>query len=333
MEKAFVTGAAGFIGNRLSLALAQSGVAVHALVRNPVAASQLQHPNITIFKGDLLNVSAIQEAMEGCQQVYHLGALAKMWVKDNHDYELVNVTGTQNVLSAALQFKVKKMIYVSTAGMLPPSENSVTNELSERRPELYTGYERSKAAGEDICIEFLKKGLPVVILYPTNVFGPGPIDDCNSSTLMMRNFISGKWRFIPGNGKGVMNYVFIDDTVNGIISAMQHAAPGTRYIIGGENASYDIFFEMLRKATGVDRRLYHIPYRLIRAVAWLETKRGRLLKIRPFVTTEWVKKLPYKWSKDIDMARKDLNYDPITLEEGIRLTTAWLYNTGQTKQS
>jgi len=329
MDRVFITGASGFIGNSLANSLANAGTPVHVLVRQSSNTTGLHHPNITLFTGDILNIESIRKAMQDCNKVYHLAGLAKMWMKDKKAYYDINVTGTDNVLSVAQSLGIEKVVVTSTAGTLPPANNSLINEHSPKRPELYTEYERTKNKGEEIAVAYAQKGLPVVIVYPTNVFGEGIINDSNAATMMIRDYIKGKWKIIPGNGKGTMNYVYIDDIVNGLILAMQTAPTGSSFIIGGDNASYDTFFALIKELTGIQRRLYHIPYPIIRSIAWFEDVKTKWLGLQPFITSEWVRKLPYNWSKDIRKAKQELNYHPMTLREGIAKTIEWLRQTKQ----
>lgn len=320
----FLTGASGFIGRRLALALANMGYSVHALVRSPSANEYLHHANIRIFLGDILDKDSILEAMKGCDQVYHLAGLAKMWMKDKNEYFYVNVKGTENVLRAACKSPVEKIVITSTAGVFPPTNEEVTNENSARRPELYTEYERTKEAADRLAFAFYRSGVPVTIVNPTKVYGPGPIDDSNTATMMLRDYLLGKWKIIPGNGKGTMNYVYIDDAVAGIISSMQKARPGAQYILGGENASYDEFFALIRQLSGIRRKLYHIPYPVIRSIAWMEDTKTKIFGTRPLITSEWVKKLPFNWSKDASKAMTELDFHPRSLREGLQQTIHWL---------
>lgn len=329
MDKVFITGATGFIGGQLARTLAGAGMTVHVLTRNTSNTSHLQHPQIKMFTGDLLDAESLRRAMTGCTQVYHLGGLAKMWMKDKHAYYRVNVTGTDHVLRVAASLNVEKIIATSTAGVFPPSNDVITNESSIKRPALYTVYERTKNEAEQLAFTYYRQGIPVVVINPTKVYGPGPIDDSNTATLMTRDYIRGKWRIIPGNGKGTMNYVYIDDVVAGFIAAMKSALPGSQYILGGENASYDRFFALIRQLSGVERTLYPIPYPVIRGIAWLEDIKASVLKLQPFITSEWVKKLPYDWSKDIGKAQRELHYQARSLEEGLRATIEWLRATKQ----
>jgi farnesol dehydrogenase len=251
-------------------------------------------------------------------------------MQDKSAYYQVNVTGTENVLSVAAALPAGKVIVISTAGVLPPSEkNHLTNENTPRRPALYTEYEKTKNDAEQLAFAYQRKGLPVVVMNPTRVFGPGPVDDSNSATMMVRDYILGKWKIIPGNGKGTMNYVYIDDAVTGMITAMEVAQPGSQYIIGGENADYDQFFALIKELSGIDHSLYHIPYTIVRGVAWWEDTKTKWFKIKPLITSEWIKKLPYDWSKDVSKASQELNYHPRSLKQGLRQTIEWLHQTHQ----
>jgi nucleoside-diphosphate-sugar epimerase len=329
MDKVFITGASGFIGSNLANALAHTGTPVHVLVRQSSNTNELQHPNITLFTGDILDVASIRKAMQGCTRVYHLAGLAKMWMKDKKAYHYINVTGTDNVLGVARSLGIEKTVVTSTAGVLPPVKDSLTNEFSPKQPALYTKYELTKNEGEKVVVTYAREGLPVVITYPTNVFGEGIINDSNAATMMIRDYINGKWRVIPGDGEGIMNYVYIDDIVMGLILAMQTAPSGSSYILGGENASYNTFFALIKELTGIQRRLYHIPYPIIRRIAWFEDVKTKWTGLKPFITSEWVRKIPHNWSKDISKAKQELSYYPMSLKEGIARTIEWLHQTKQ----
>src|SRR3546814_18782294 len=109
----------------------------------------------------------------------------------------------------------------STAGVLPPCQNDVpVNETSPRRKGLYTTYEHSKQESEDLARKFATRGLPVVIVNPTKVFGPGPVAQSNSATFLIRAYLTVKWIVLPGNGKVIMDYVFVEVLAAGIRLAM-----------------------------------------------------------------------------------------------------------------
>ena len=126
--KIFVTGATGYIGNHLAHTLAGMGNEVHAIVRSDKAKELLQHPNIMLFKGDILEKESLLLAMAGCRQVYHTAAKVGVWAKDPSLFYKVNVEGTKNVLDAALQNGIEKFVFTSTCGVIGSSLYEPMNE-------------------------------------------------------------------------------------------------------------------------------------------------------------------------------------------------------------
>jgi len=245
-----VTGAAGFIGENLVFRLAESGAVVHAFCYTPEEARRLVHPKIKTFLGDVLDKERIGIAMAGCQQVYHLAAFAKVWVKDIRVIHDVNVTGTLNVLDKAKELGVDRVVVTSSAGVIGPSRKQQVTEDSEPWIGYSTEYERAKAIMEEKTGEYAREGLNVVIVNPTRVYGPGLLSESNAVTRIVIKYMCGKWHFIPGDGKKIGNYAFIDDVVNGYVSAMEKGRSGERYILGGENRSYNELFESIRNISG-----------------------------------------------------------------------------------
>jgi len=108
--KVLVTGATGFLGINLSLYLAAKGIKVHALYRNEAKTKPLDHENIELFHGDVLDTESLLNAMKACEVVYHLAAYARVWSKEPDSYHKINYTGTENVLKAAQKNKIKRII-------------------------------------------------------------------------------------------------------------------------------------------------------------------------------------------------------------------------------
>jgi len=323
--KCMVTGATGFIGNRLVEELINLGNEVNILARSQEKANQLYGNTMTFFNGDLLNTDVILKATRNCDVIFHLAAFANIWSKDKMLAYKTNVTGTKNILEASLQNKVKKVVFTSSAGVFPPSENGEDIDETATLPEKYqTDYETTKVQTEQLCAKYCKKGLDVVIVNPSRVFGPGLLNKSNSVTILLKKYITGNWRIIPGEGNAIGNYVFIDDVVNGQILAMQHGISGEKYILGGTNISFNDFFKLVSTVSGKNYRLFHLPFPIILAVSKLELFLAETTGKRPLITPPWAKKYLQNRPVSSKKAINNLNYVVTPLDEGIRKTIEWL---------
>lgn len=227
----------------------------------------MSHGNIRVFEGDILERESIENAMQSCEYVYHLAAYGKGWSKDPQKYFEVNVQGTKNILDAAIKLGVKKVVVTSTAGVFGPSKETPVNEESIRTVDFFNEYESSKSIAEEEIQHYISKGLDVVIVNPSRVYGPGLIGESNSVSKLIERYIKGKWHLIPGNGETIGNYVFIDDVRNGHLLAMSKGLIGEKYILGGENVSYNEFFDTLIKVSQKKYKLFKAPLSLMLAFA------------------------------------------------------------------
>lgn len=322
--KIFLTGATGFIGSRLAETLAEQGEQVHALVRNPQKAKRLEEKGVRLFVGDLEDTDQMARAMEGCNRAYHLAAFAQAWAPDMQKFDRINYEGGLRIMEKALQAGIEKLVLTSTGGVIGASRGAPVDESQSGHHRHMTAYERSKARLEEAVPGFLERGLPVVIVNPARVFGPGALGDSNGEVKVMQAYLKGRFRFLPGDGRSKASYCFVEDVVQGHIGAMQHGRPGERYILGGENASYREFFDTIGKLAGKKRRMYSMPIPLIMLFARLQVWMAHNFGRYPLITPELVRKYAQDWSFSSEKARQELGYEPRSLEESIRLTLEWL---------
>jgi len=317
----FITGGTGYIGAHLIKELISNGHKIHALVRNLEKAAPLPKEGLVLFKGDLSDKERIKEAMKGCDQVYHVAGNTSIWEKDRSKYYTINVDGTRNILDAALENKVKRVVFTSTAGVLGPSYGGIVTELKCRNIDFLVAYESSKAMAESLIKSYvLEKGLDAVIVSPTRVFGPVLFGEPASITQLISKYTKGKWRIIPGDGSKIGNYVFVDDVVKGHILAMANGAKGGTYILGGENHSYNAFFKILKEESGLDYRLIKTSIGLQLLYAHLNTFFAILRNKRPAITAKWVHRFKYHWEVSPNKAVEELQLRITPLREGIKKT-------------
>ena len=326
--KCFVTGASGFIGFELTKELIKRNYKVNVMVRSELP--EFKSENLTVFKGDLSNVEIIHKGMKDCDYVFHLAAYANIWSKDKKLPYKTNVEGTKNILECALQNKIKRVVFTSSAAVFAPSLNS--EEIDEQTPfpkSYLTDYESTKLEAEMLCRDYVKKGLEVIIVNPSRVFGPGLLNKSNSVTILIKKYIQGKWRILPGSGMSIGNYVFIDDVVNGQILALQNGVPGERYILGGTNISLKNFFSMLSHISGLKFRLYHLPYLLMMLFAQSELAIATIFGKNPMITPAWLRRYMQNRALSSQKAIAELKYTTTPLSEGILKTIIWINSISQ----
>lgn len=328
-----VTGANGFIGQRMCERLSLEGHKVRCLVRSLEKFRPLSHlDSVTPVIGDLEAESALKEGARGCDTVFHLAAYAKPWSKDKSLSYRINVTGTENLLRAALQEGVKRFVFTSSAAVIGPSPGvEPIDESYPRDVPSFNEYEETKAAAEELVRSYCRDGMETVIVNPPRVYGPGPVNESNSITKIIRLYSLGKWRIMPGDGKCIGNYVLVDDVVKGHILAAINGKPGDRYILGGENLTFRQLFKILAELTGKQRSMIYFPIWLMKVVAGVMEGQASVTGIAPLITVPWVKKYLNHWSLSSNKAKTDLGYDNTPFREGARITLDWLKTTGELK--
>lgn len=322
----FITGVTGYIGQKLALQLAADRHIIHALVRDEQKGrSLLDHPNIRLFTGDILDPNSLLNAMAGCGQVYHLAALASVWHKEPQSFHTINVKGLQNVLDACLQLGITDVLFTSTAGVVGDSvDGNPVCEGTNANPKLETLYEKSKVEAEKLLKSYIPKGIRGVIVNPSRVYGPGILTESNGFTRLMKMYIHGQWKIKPCNGKSIGNYVYIDDTINGLISAMEKAKPGERYLLGGVNATYNDFFSLVDELTGVKRKMYNVPLPVMLFLSRVQVMMAQLFGKQPMITPPFVRKYNKHWIVSSQKAEQEIGYTIMPLREGVSKTLDWL---------
>ena len=329
----FVTGGTGFIGSWLVQALLDAGHRVRALSRraNPPPPPgwerpPLAHPRAEIICGDITDRRAVLQGMEGCTQAFHLAGYAKNWAPSFQTYYDLNVQGLLNVLDAARQLPIERVVWTSTVVTMGPSQRGeIRHEDQPRGPAGYfTEYEQSKALAEREAAHYIAEGVPLVIVNPTRVFGPGHLTEGNALTQLIDDYDRGRFPLSPNLGRNVANYAFVHDVVQGLLLAMERGRVGQRYVLGGENASLREFLRCIDLASG--KRHWHLPvfrYAML-AYAGVLKKCADWFGVYPRITPGWVRTFLVDWAYSTRKAEEELGYRPTPLREAIQITYDWL---------
>jgi len=319
-----ITGATGYLGTKLSQLLADRGESVRLLQRTDSQSKILNRPEISIVLGDIMDKESLKNAMKGISKVYHMAAYARLWAKDPLIYQNINVEGTRNVLDAAWNAGIQKMVHTSTAGVVGPSGKLPMNEEMPRNAGFFNLYEKTKWEAENLSMDYAGKGLNVTIVNPSRVYGPGLDTGSNPITKIVELYLQKKWHVIPGSGNDLGSYCYVDDVIEGHVKAMEKGRSGERYLFGGVNATFNELMDSISRNSGFQNKLLHIPFPLLliygNAQLWYAGVSGKPPKITP----EWVKKYKYNWALDSTKAINELGYRVRPLNEGLQLTIEWL---------
>lgn len=327
--KVLVTGAGGYVASRLAILLAESGMHVRAMYRSKRDLA-LNHPNIEWVQGELgTKPNSMKRFVEGCTQLYHPAAYASNWAKPNDIFYAMNVDMPLALFEAAFNSGVEKVVFTSSAGVIGPSpDGKPVTEKTVRQTPFFGDYEKSKAQAEARILTLVEeKKFNITLVNPTRIYGPGVRGKSNSVSEIIEKYINRKWKIRLGSGNEIANYVFVDDVAQGHILAMAHGITGERYLLGGEDISFNEFIALIAKISGVHQKLTSVPFGVLGAYTRVEDWLADTFGIAPKITHNWVEKLKSNWSTDITKARTELGYSPRSLKQGITETINWLNNT------
>lgn len=261
--KYFVTGATGFVGGVLAKKLRAAGHEVNASVRSPEKARELQALGVKLFKGDVTDKESMREAMTGVDGVYHVAGWYKVGAKDKRGGVQVNINGTRNVLELMQELKIPKGVYTSTLAVNSDTKGKLVDETYHFTGQHLSEYDRTKAAAHDIAKEFISNGLPLVIVQPGLIYGPG---DTSSVRTSLINFLRGQLPMLPY--ETTLCWAHVDDIVDGHILAMEKGKIGESYHICGEPYKLYDAYQLAGKVSGKRAPLGVSPY-LMKAMSVL----------------------------------------------------------------
>ncbi len=291
-----VTGGTGFVGANVVRALLADGYGVRVLAREGSDRKALAGCAVDVVSGDLGDPASLRRAVAGCRVVYHVAADYRLWVPDPATLYRANVDGTRNVLEACAAARVERVVHTSSVGALgiPKDMRSGTETTPVGLGDMIGAYKRSKFLAERIAEEYAARGLPVVIVNPSNPIGPWDVKPTPTGQMVV-DFLEGRMFGTLDTG---LNLVHVADVARGHILAAQKGRVGEKYILGHRNCSLAEIFAMLARITGLPAPRVRVPYSLIWLVALCLEGVARLTGKPPRVPLTGVR-----------MARKHMYFD------------------------
>ena len=313
MGKTLLTGATGFIGSHVARALLERGDDLRVAVRGD--RNRQLDLDAEQVRCDVLDRRAVRRAMKGVSRVFHAAGVTSVRPEDAEQMFEVNVRGTRTVLGEALRAGVERAVYTSSAAALGPAPPGGAADETQLFTAGHLGipYVNSVHEAEAEALRLAAKGLPLVCVNPTGVFGPG--DTHVTSTRLVRSFLLGR---VPAYADGGINVVDVRDVAVGHLQADADGGVGERYILGGRNFTFDRLFADLGRLSGIEP-----PVKVPRALA---AAAAGLLPIGPGRTTlspQEVLAASRFWTYRSTKAKRELGWKARPHEETLEATVGW----------
>jgi dihydroflavonol-4-reductase len=320
-----VTGATGKVGNAVARQLVDRGDEVVALVRNVATARDVLPSGVELAGGDVTDPESLRRAAQGADGVFNCMGLFEQWFADPGIFERVNAHGAANVIAAAREAGVDRVVHTSTFDVFHADSGGTVSEAAVADYPKGTAYERSKQHAEDLVLAEAEKGIDVVIVNPASVYGPGPWQ----GTGLDRAFRDAIRRRLPGVPPGGMTLVHCDDVAAGQLAALERGSPGERYILADGFATMRELLTVAVDEAGRGWVPPAMPIPVARGLAATGEALSRVIRRPPLLGSGQLTFLLWQARADSSRARSELGVEFRSWEDGVRETVSWMGQTGR----
>jgi len=322
LMKCFVTGATGFLGSHVARQLLAAGAELRLLMRPTSRLDNIADLPAERVVGDLRDAESLRKGMSDCEYVFHVAADYRLWARNGQELYESNVDGTKNILQAARDSGVRRVIYTSSVATMGFGNNGhLTDEQSPVNLDNMIGdYKRSKFMAERLVVEAGLAGQNVVMVNPTTPIGERDIKPTPTGQIVV-DFLKKKFPAYVDTG---LNLVDVVDCADGHLLAMEKARPGERYILGSENLTLKQILDKLGDITGLPSPNIKVPYGVaLAAGAWGSVVVGGMMKREPRATIEAVQMSRKKMFVTSAKAERELGWKPSAVDAALRRAVEW----------
>jgi len=312
--KYFITGATGFIGGRLTRQLREAGHDVVALVRSYNKAGELLKLGVTVSEGDITDKHSMRPPMTGADGVFHVAAWYKIGARDKRFAYDTNVEGTRYVLELVKELGVPKCVYTSTLAVFSDTHGERVDENYRHNGPWLSEYDRTKwLAHYKVAEPMMREGLPLVIVEPGAVYGPG---DTSALGAMFRDYLRRRLPLLPE--QVAYSWGHVEDTARGHLLAMEKGRPGESYIIAGPTHTLIEALQIAERITGIKAPRLHAGPVAMRAMSRVMSVVERAFPLPPTFTSEGLRVLAgVTYLGNSAKAERELGFTARPLEAGL----------------
>jgi dihydroflavonol-4-reductase len=315
-----VTGATGHVGNVLVRKLLERGEKVRALILPGESRESISGLNVEAFEGDVLILDSVFESMQGIKGIFHLAGVISIMPGANQFVHKVNVDGTKNILRAAIEKGIGKLIYTSSIHAIQRVEKGVIDEtLSYDMENPYGAYDRSKAEATMEVLNAARAGLEAVVVCPTGVIGPYDFRGSMMGAVIHDAAAAKPTLYVDG----AYDFVDVRDVADGLIAAAENGKRGESYILSGQKITVRYLLETVREITGKNFFQMRIPFDLAKFASLFTPMYYQLANSTPRFTPYSLEVLQSNSNISHAKATRELGYSPRSLYESIKDTVKW----------
>ena len=325
-----ITGATGFLGSAVLRLLVAEGREVCALVRKGSDSRNIDGLDIERVTGDLTDGASLKAAVKGCDALYHVAADYRLWIPKPKEIYDINVDGTRNLMRAAGEAGVARIVYTSSVAVLGLGKDGTPadEDLPVGLGDMTGHYKRSKYLAEEAVREMVSNdGLPAVIVNPTAPIGARDIKPTPTGRITV-DFVNGRMPAYVDTG---LNLVHVDDCAQGHLLAFEHGKPGERYILGGENLSLRDILLTLGRITGRPAPGVRLPNRMLMPFAYAAEGWARLSGTETRLTVDSLRMARKRMFFSSAKAARDLGFSSRSAEEALTDAVRWFAENGYFK--
>lgn len=324
MEKKLnvVTGGKGYVGFALVKELESRGEKIRLLLRTD--SPYFDGIDCEKFMGDVTNPEQLEQAFEGADTVYHVAGVVDITGTKDKQVWSVNYEGTKNVVAACKKCGVKTLIFCSSVDAIPTGNvMSVIRETDTFDPDLLEGaYAKSKASATQYVLDSADDSLKVCVVHPSCCIGPYDNNNTSSVGTMLDLYLKGL--FPVTMDFGGYNFVDVRDVAKGMVAAAEKGGNGECYILSGYAHTLDEFIRTLAYVCDKKPPKFKLRKSMIMKILPEIEKVFDILKLPPLLNEYSVRKLCENCNFSYFKAKVELGYTPMTLEESLRDTVAWM---------